>query len=221
MSPVCKQKLLRLQALVAERKNWTDELEQVKRMRQWVLDAEHILDGRWAAEGEAVSNEQVGQRFDQWRMTLADHLTDGTLSPIEQECLEQFLQLFSNVRPYLIQCYDRQEFPRTNNDTERAIRGLKTRYRRISGRKNWNSYILRYGRCVAFYDWWQQEPDRPQRLEQHLKQVTPERWRRLRKETTGAQSEQLKRFRFRRKRATFLTSLETRWEAAAQSALLP
>lgn len=190
-------------------------------MRQWVLDAEHILDGSWATEGEPVSNEQVGQSFDQWRLGLADHLTDGTLSPTELECLEQFLQLFSNVRPYLIQCYDRQEFPRTNNDTERAIRGLKTRYRRISGRKNWNSYILRYGRCVVFYDWWQQEPDRPEQLEQHLKQVTPEHWRRLRKETTGAQSEQLKRFRFRHKRATFLSSLETRWATAAQSALLP
>ena len=206
---------------MAERKNWADELEQVKRMRQWVLDAEHILGGSWAPEGEAMSNELVAKRFDQWRMGLAEHLTDMTLSPIERECLEQFLQLFSNVRPYLIQCYDRQEFPRTNNDTERAIRGLKTRYRRISGRKNWNSYILRYGRCVAFYDWWQQEPDRPQRLEQYLRQVTPEHWRRLRKETTGAQSEQLKRFRFRRKRTTFLASLEMRWEAAAQSVLLP
>ena len=206
---------------MAERKNWAAELEQVKRMRQWVLDAEHILDGSWAADQELVSNELVGQRFDQWRMSLAAHLTDGTLSPTELECLEQFLQLFSNVRPYLIQCYDREEFPRTNNDTERAIRGLKTRYRRISGRKNWNSYVLRYGRCVAFYDWWQQEPDRPQRLEQHLKQVTPERWRCVRKETTGAQSEQLKRFRFCRKRATFLASLETRWAAAAQSLLLP
>lgn len=190
-------------------------------MRQWVLDAEHILNGSWAAEGEALSNEQVGQRFDQWRTALAKHLTDGSLSSTELECLEPFLQLFSNVRPYLIQCYDLQDFPRTNNDTERAIRGLKTRYRRISGRKNWNGYILRYGRCVAFYDWWQQEPDRSQRLEQHLTQVSPERWRHLRKQTTVAQSEQLKRFRFRRKRATFLASLETRWAAAAQSALLP
>lgn len=221
MSPVCQQKLLRLQTLVAERTNWKDELDQVKRMRQWVLDAEHILAGSWAAEEEVVSNELIAKRFDQWRMGLAEHLTDGTLSSIDRECLEPFLQLFSNVRPYLIQCYDRQEFPRTNNDTERAIRGLKTRYRRISGRKNWTSYILRYGRCVAFYDWWQQEPDRPQRLEQHLKHVTRECWRQLRKETTGAQSEQLKRFRFRRKRSAFLTSLEMRWETAAQSVLLP
>src|SRR5256885_17051337 len=28
-------------------------------------------------------------------------------------------------RPYLVQCYDRKDFPRTNNDMERSIRGLK------------------------------------------------------------------------------------------------
>jgi hypothetical protein len=38
-------------------------------------------------------------------------------------------------------------------DMEGYIRSLKTRYRRVSGRKNWNSYLLRYGRCVAYYDW--------------------------------------------------------------------
>ncbi len=52
-------------------------------------------------------------------------------------------------RPYLIRCYDRKEFPRTNNELERNIRGLKTQYRRISGRKNWNNYLLCYGRFLA------------------------------------------------------------------------
>lgn len=190
-------------------------------MRQWVLDAEHILDGKWATAEKAVSNEQVAHRFDQWRQILGEHLDDGTLSSIEHECLEQFLQVLSNLRPYLIQCYDRQEFPRTNNDTERGIRALKTGYRRISGRKNWNSYLLRYGRCVAFYDWWQQTPERFLQLEKHLTHVTPQQWRRLRQQTTLAQSEQLKRFRFRQRRETFLASLEMRWVAASQSALLP
>jgi hypothetical protein len=190
-------------------------------MRQWVLDAEHILNGRWATPEEVVNNEHVGQRFDQWRQQLSEHLTDGTLSPIERECLEQFLQIFSNLRPYLIQCSDRKEFPRTNNDTERSIRALKTRYRRISGRKNWNSYLLRYGRCVAFYEWWQQDPERSQQLKQHLTHLAPQRWRSFRHQTTSAQSEQLKRFRFHRRRETYLASLETRWEIAAQSVLLP
>jgi hypothetical protein len=30
-------------------------------------------------------------------------------------------------------------------------------FRRMSGRKNWNSYLLHYGRCVADYDWWEQQ----------------------------------------------------------------
>ena len=79
------------------------------------------------------------------------------LSELEQDCLSQFLQQLSHLRPHLVQCYDREGFPRTNNEMERSIRGLKTQYRRISGRKNWNSYLLRYGRCVAYSDWWEQD----------------------------------------------------------------
>jgi hypothetical protein len=74
-------------------------LAQVKRMHQWVLDAEHILDGSWAQAGEAVSNETVGQRLDAWRKPLSKQLTDGTLSDLEQECLKQFLQVLSNEAP--------------------------------------------------------------------------------------------------------------------------
>lgn len=190
-------------------------------MRAWVLEAEHILDGSWAASTISMTNEHMAQRFDQWRGSLAEHLRDATLSEVEQECLQQFLQVLSNMRPYLIQCYDCPQFPRTNNETEREIRAIKTRYRRISGRKNWNSYLLRYGRCVVFYEWWEQEADRGPQLEQRLKQVTPAQWRQQRRETTGAQREQLKRFRFRRKRSAYLASLEERWETAARSVLLP
>ncbi len=113
--------------------NWAEPIGQVKRMRQWVLDAEHILDGSWLKAGECVSNEKVGRRFDQWRKMLARRLTDGTLSPVEHECLAQFLQVLSNLRPHLIKCYDLKPFPRTNNETERGIRGLKTRYRASVG----------------------------------------------------------------------------------------
>jgi hypothetical protein len=35
---------------------------------------------------------------------------------------------------------------------EGFIRSVKTRYRRISGRKNWNRYLIRYGARVAFYE---------------------------------------------------------------------
>lgn len=181
-------------------------------MRAWVLEAEHILDGSWALPSTPLSNEQVAQQFDRWRTSLAERLHEPTLSEVERECLQQFLQVLSNMRPYLLQCYDCPSFPRTNNDTERAIRAIKTRYRRISGRKNWNGYLLRYGRCVAFYEWWAEKPDRRLQLEQQLKNIKPEQWRRQRQQTTDAQREQLKRKRFRRKRSTYLASLEMRWE---------
>jgi Transposase IS66 family len=213
--------LTRLRTLAATAEQWAERIAQVKHMRSWVVEAEHILDGGWATAEDVVNNEHVGQRFDQWSTRLTQHLSDAPLSEVQQKCLQELLQVLCNVRPYLIQCYDHPTFPRTNNDTEREIRGIKTRYRRISGRKNWNSYLLRYGRCVAFYEWWEHEPDRCSQLEGYLRRVTPEHWKDLRQQTTGAQSEQLKRFRFRCKRTTSLSSLEIRWEATAQSALLP
>ncbi len=221
MSRLCAQKLARLQAIVAERAVWTDQLAQVKRLHSWLLEVEHLLDGSLVPEGGVVSNVTVGSRLDGWRERMATQLTDGSLAELERECLTEFLQVLSNLRPHLVQCYDRQDFPRTNNDMERSIRGLKTQYRRVSGRKNWNAYLLRYGRCVAYAAWWEQDTAHRKLLEQRAAQLDRTRWRELRRETTVAQSEQLTRFRFRHKRLALLASLEQRWASAAQSAPLP
>ena len=221
MSPSVSQKLVRLKVIVAQRAAWETSLAQVKRMQQWALDAEHILDGSWAQAGEVVSNETVGSRLDAWREQMAKHLSDGTLSELEQECLTEFVQVLSNLRPHLVQCYDREDFPRTNNEMERSIRRLKTQYRRISGRKNWNSYLLRYGRSVAYAAWWEQDAAHQQQLEQRAARLDRAHWRELRQETKAAQSEQLKRFRFRHKRQAYLDSLEARWAVVAPTHPLP
>jgi hypothetical protein len=201
VSPLCAQKLARLQAIVAERVAWTEQLAQIKRLHGWLLEVEHLLDG---------SLERMS--------TL---LRDGPLAELEREGLSEFLQVLSNLRPHLVQCYDHKDFPRTNNDMERSIRSLKTQYRRVSGRKNWNAYLLRYGRCVAYAAWWEQDTAHHQHLEQRAARLNRARWRELRQETTIAQSEQLTRFRFRHKRQSLLASLEERWATPTQSALLP
>ncbi len=221
MSGLAAQKLARLKAILAERAAWADQLAQIKRMHSWVLEVDHLLDGTWAQEGEVISNVTVGRRLDAWREHMAKLLTDGPLSELEQECLTEVLQVLSNLRPYVVQCYDRQDFPRTNNEMERSIRRLKTRYRRVSGRKNWNAYLLRYGRSVAYYDWWEQDTARQQQLVTHAGHLDHTRWRQLRRETTSAHSEQLRRFRFRHKRQAYLASLEERWALAAPSHPLP
>ncbi len=206
---------------MAERAAWADQLAQIKRLHSWLLEVEHILDESRASAGEAVSNATVGSRLDSWREQMAKHLSDGSLSELERECLTEFLQVLSNLRPHLVQCYDREDFPRTNNDMERSIRRLKTRYRRISGRKNWNAYLLRYGRSAAYYEWWEQDATRRQQLVAQSSRLDHTRWRELRRQTTVAQHEQLTRFRFRHKRQALLASLQERWAAAAPPHSLP
>jgi Transposase IS66 family len=221
VSWLCEQKLFRLQDIVAERAQWRSQLIQVTRMQGWVLSVENILDRSWAQPVEMVRNKAVGSRLDSWREQMAGQLTDGTLSQLEQECLTEFLQVLSNLRPHLVQCYNRKNFPRTNNDMERSIRALKTQYRRISGRKNWNSYLLRYGRCVAYAAWWEQDTVRYQQLQQRAARLNRTRWRQLRRETTAVHSEQLQRFRFLHQRESYLATLEQRWAAAAPTQPLP
>ena len=113
MSRLCAQKLARLQTIVAERASWAEPLAQVKRLHGWLLEVEHLLDGSLAAEGEVVSNVTVGTRLDHWRERMSRQLIDGSLPPLERECLGEFLQVLSNLRPHLVQCYDRKDFPRT------------------------------------------------------------------------------------------------------------
>ena len=46
------KKLDRLKQIVQEREQWREQIEQSKRMRQWVLDAEDILAGSWTPSQE-------------------------------------------------------------------------------------------------------------------------------------------------------------------------
>lgn len=221
MSPVVASRLRRIQAIVDDRLLFQDELREVRQMQQWVLDAEHILSAAFVAEGSVLTNAIVADHFDTWREQLAHQVRENVLSARLQQCLEQFLQVLSNQRSHLIQCYDRSAFPRTNNEMERHIRGLKTRYRRISGRKNWNNYLLGYGRCVAYYDWWQQDAEHCQQFLHQTTHLDRVAWRKQRRACKTARSEQLKRFRFRQKPQAYLASLEARWQAAAPTSVLP
>ena len=215
MNQACEQKLKRLQEIAALSQQWQSSIERVRRMREWVIEAEHILDGSWAQQEEEVTNAQVGQRFDAWFQDLQALAQAGTLTKDEQRCLDHFLQVLAHLRPHLIHCYDVARFPRTNNEMEGYIRAIKTRYRRISGRKNWDAYLLRYGRRVAYYEWWAQEAQRQRKLDQKLRQVDRDCWQQMRTEISCGPSEQLKRYRFRHRQSAFLADLEARWVRAA------
>ena len=208
-------RLARLRFLVGLRQQWREQISRVRRMRGWVIETEHILSGQWATAQETLTNEKVGQRFDAWCSQLAQLAASELLSEQEQRCLTHFLQATADLRPRLMQCYNVEHFPRTNNDLERYIRSLKTRYRRVSGRKNWNAYLLRYGRCIAYYDCMEQEHMSSGEIECLLRRVGHQRWRAMRAQCRQEQGEQLKIYRFRHRRERYLSELEARWAAAA------
>ncbi len=93
MSRLCAQKLARLEAIVAERAGWAEQLAQVKRLHGWLLEVEHLLDRSRAKAGEVVNNVTVGIGLDHWRERMSGQLMDGSLSQLEQECLTEFLQV--------------------------------------------------------------------------------------------------------------------------------
>lgn len=149
---------------------------------------------------------------------MGELLKSGGLSQNEGEHLVDFFRVIDHARPYLIHCYDLPDFPRTNNETEGAIRKMKTGYRRITGRKNWNAYLLRYGRYVAFYDWWGRDHKKWQQLTTLAKKIKPVYFQQMQREAKLSQSGQLKRFRFHHQTQKYLGSLHDRWEAATSSA---
>jgi len=183
-------------------------------MHKWIIETERILAAEWGEPHEILSSAQVAERFDRWVSDLEQLAHSGTLNADEQHCLEHFLTVTQSQRPRLLHCYDVKGLPRTNNTMEGYIRSLKTRYRRVSGRKNWNSYLLRYGRSVAYYDAMAQEQISDQQAEQRLGRTPREHWRQARAEARQQQSVQLKMFRFKHHRDHYLKCLEARWVQA-------
>ncbi len=204
-----------MKELIERREPWREELESVRRMHGWVLEAEAILSGSWAGEDEKVTNAGVALRFDSFVAKLKAEASGQQLSETEGRCLKHFLHVTAGLRPQLIECYEVAGLPRTNNDMEGFIRAIKTRYRRVSGRKNWNRYLLRYGRRVAYYEAQVRSAGGEAGVNGAVGKVTPKQWRGGRAEQRARQEEQLKQYRFRHKRATFLHRLEERWQAAA------
>ena len=197
--------------LLEDRQAWKESFAQIRAMRTWMLQAEHIFDGSWAFLPEEVTPAAVSERLDQWLARLRSYV--GTLEPAGPlwEGRSPLVDTLTHLRPHLVCCYAVAGLPRTNNDLERCIRAIKTRYRRICGRKHWNAYVLRSGSCVAFYQWWAVQPQGVSCLEARLCQLTRGSWRALRQRARDQHHEHLDRFRVQHQRPAFLAALETQW----------
>lgn len=203
---------MRLLEILVMRRQWRAQVAQVQRMHGWVRAVEHILSGQWVGSEISVTNAQVAERFDRWRKEVTQQQEGSELTEEQQRALAHFLKVTMHLRPWLVQCYDVPGLPRTDNALEDTIRAIKHRYRRISGRKNWNCYLLRYGRYVSYFEWLGKTPTDACKLECLLRAVGRDQWRAGSAILHERRSEQEKKYRFRRNGARYLCSLEVQWE---------
>ncbi len=206
-------KLARLQAIVALRDQERVRLDSARRMQQWVLEAEALLAGT-ALRPEERTPERIGAQFDRWCTDLLAQGQGPEVAAVEQRAVAHFGAVTARLRPHLLECYGVAGLPRTNNEMEGFIRQVKSRYRRISGRKNWNRYLLRYGRRIVYYEPRERAGQTAASSGPPLGPVDRAAWRAARAAQQARQTEQLTQYRFRHKQAECLAALEARWAAA-------
>jgi hypothetical protein len=108
----------------------------------------------------------------------------------------------------LFTCYDHYYIPRTNNDLEQFFRQTKACHRRITGLRNWNSYIVRNGEMIVLVS----DALRQKHVIARLRTVSYEDY----KERTAKWNKRLfgsvQRRRFNRDPDSYLQNLEKQWD---------
>jgi len=196
----------RLLKVVDIRLPFQAKAEGLRRQRLWLTDLDRLMELK---QQPKPTRQSVSQAVDQYLKDLLDTVQhSGT--PEDQEVAKQVNQIFRNLWSGLFICYDVAGLPRTNNDLEQFIRRIKMGQRRISGRKNVQDFILRYGSFVAFVDYAESvEP-----LCKRLALVSQADFLKERNALNMMVVKEQKIYRFRFHRKTFLADLEIRWEKA-------
>jgi hypothetical protein len=211
----CAARLHRLQTIVGLREQWREQLQDVETMHARVVETERILRGAWANDPAEITNAAVGSRLDAWLETLKHECEAPTTTDAVQKGLRHFLKISTQLRSHLTVCYDVPQLPRTNNDTEGFIRQVKMRYRRMSGRKSWNQYLIRYGPRVVYYEsLMTQAGASPATVAARLPGVDRAAWRHQRQQQKAREEHQRNRYRFRNKRERAFQHLENLWAEA-------
>ncbi|MBN2980201.1 MULTISPECIES: hypothetical protein [Cohnella] len=108
----------------------------------------------------------------------------------------------------LFTSYDHYHIPRTNNDLEQFFRRMKAVHRRITGLRNWNSYIVRNGEMIVLVD----DALRQKHIIARLRTVGYEKYATRKARWDRRLSESVQRRRFNRQPIAFLEKLEAQWD---------
>lgn len=207
--------LRRLIKIVDSRLPFADQVAQLRRQRQWLIDLEHLLDPPKQPGQPAPTSQSVAQAVDRYLTDLLAQVAAGS-DEEDQQVAAHINQTFRNRWWGLFICYDVEGLPRTNNDLETYLRRIKSGQRRVTGRKNVHDFIIRYGPYVACVDYRESADE----LLARLQQVSHDDFLRERRALDTALLREQKRHRFRHHKADYLRELEARWAAAVDQAKL-
>ncbi|WP_197259807.1 IS66 family transposase [Paenibacillus dendritiformis] len=103
-----------------------------------------------------------------WEMTaLLGWMKQTYTQTDDVPIVENILRYTNGFWNGLFTCYDEYHLPRTNNDLERFFRQTKANHRRITGLRNWNTYIQRNGELIVLI----QDALRQEHIENCLRSV--------------------------------------------------
>lgn len=193
---------------------FANQVAQLRRQRQWIIDLEHLLEPPEQSEQSEqaqLTSQSVAEAVDRYLTDLFVQVA-ANADEEDQRVAIHVGEIFRNRWWGLFTCYDVKDLPRTNNELERYMRRIKTGHRRITGRKNVHDFIIRYGRYAACVDYKESVDD----LLGRLRRVSHEDFCRERQILDTALLREQKRHRFRHRQTVYLRELEDRWAAAVE-----
>jgi hypothetical protein len=108
-----------------------------------------------------------------------------------------------------------RDLPRTNNEQERFYRRIKTGYRRATGRRRADAFVVRVGGFAAYAAAASDEPE--SKTLRRFGAVPASAWQRERAALRATQERQATMRRFRLRRAAYLADLEARWAQISET----
>lgn len=176
-------------------------------MTRWRKPLEHI-----AAILEPDSDKTSATV--QWEMTmLLDWMKQTYTEEGDTWVVDNILRYSKGFWRGLFTCYDEYHIPRTNNDLEQFFRQTKACHRRITGLRNWNTYIQRNGEMIVLVS----DALKQKHMMARLCSVAYDSYKVRRAEWNSRLAEHVERRRYNRNPDGYLERLEQEWSQLFES----
>ena len=129
--------LARLQRITGCWRDFEADAARVRYLYGFVWKLAHVLEAEYPSYQARM---QMGRLVSEVERALA-----GTDDDLVSEALKEFVRVLRSHWWGLFPCYDNERIPRTNNGMESLIGSKKQVFRRITGRRHWGRYVVRFG----------------------------------------------------------------------------